>query len=120
MLKMSRKTLLAAVLLLSIAGGTMVAYSYLFVTSNVTHVDMQYSAVLTTTIVDSNVTLNAAVTNNGSPVRAGIVVDFYYSQNNGPWTYFATQLTNGAGVAQAVYSATINAGYDFKAVVTVP
>ena len=121
MLKTSRKSLLVAVLLLCIAASGLVAYSYLFVTSNVEHVDMQYAAALSSSVTDSTVTLDAAVTNNGSPVRAGITVDFYLSIDGGAnWTPLGSQQTDSGGIARAVYAATYNGGYDFKAVVTVP
>lgn len=120
MLKTSRRPLLVAVLLLCIAASGLVAYSYLFVASNLAHVDMQYAATLTTSVTDSTVTLNAAVKNNGSPVRAGMTVDFYCSVDGGPSTYFATSLTDTGGVAQTTYAATYNRGYDFQAIVTIP
>ena len=121
MLKTSRKSLLVAVLLLCIAASGLVAYSYLFVASDPVHVDMQYAATLTATVADSTVTLNAAVTNNGLPVRAGINVDFYYSIDGGVnWNLFASQLTDAGGLAHAVYATIYNGGYDFKAVVTIP
>lgn len=121
MLKTSRRPLLVVVLLLCIAAASLAAYSYIWVASNRVHVDIQYAVNLSTSVSDSSITLNAAVTNNGVPVRAGIVVDFYYSVNGGvDWVYFATQLTNAGGAAQAIYTATVNGGYDFKAVVTVP
>lgn len=121
MLKVPRKSLLVVVLLLGIAGGSFAAYSMFWVSSNVVHVDMQYAVVLSSSsIVDSSITLSAAVTNNGSPVRAGIGVDFYYSLNGGDWTYFTTQYTGAGGVAQAIYLVTANGGYDFEAIVTIP
>jgi hypothetical protein len=120
MLKMHRKPLLIVALLLCIAGASSAAYCYLFVTSNTKHVDMQYKVDLSTSVTDSSITLNAAVTNNGILARAGITVDFYYSLGGGPWTYFATQLTDAAGLAQATYTATTNGGYDFEAIITVP
>lgn len=121
MLKTSRKPLLVAVLLLCIAAGGFAAYSYLFVTSNVVHVDVQYVAALTASVTGSTITLDAAVTNNAVPVGAGLNVDFYYSIDAGvTWTYFASQLTDSGGMAQAIYTVTVNGAYDFRAVVTVP
>lgn len=120
MLKTSRKPLLVVVLLLCIAGGSLTAYGYFFTESNVAHVDMQYAVALTVSVVDSNVTLYAAVTNNGSPVRAGLNVDFYCSYNNGDWAWFASRPTDATGTAQATFTTGSNGGYDFKATVTVP
>ncbi len=116
-----RKGILVVTLLVCVLGGSLAAYGYIFVTSNSVRVEMQYGVTLSTvSVVDSTVTLNAAVTNNGSPVRAGINVDFYYSLNGGDWTYFASDLTDTGGVAQAIYNVTIPGGYDFRAIVTVP
>lgn len=107
-------------MLLCLAGGGLAAYCYIYATSNVVHVDMQYAVVLSNSVADSTVTLNAAVTNSGNPVRAGINVDFYYALNGGDYTYFTSQLTDAGGVAQAIYTGTVNGGYDFRAIVTVP
>jgi hypothetical protein len=117
---MSRKPLLLFVFLLCLTGGSLAAYGLIFAESAVVHVDMQYSVVLSNSVADSAVTLNAAVTNNGNPVRAGINVDFYYSLNGGAWTYIDSQLTDAVGVAHATYLVMVNGGYDFKAIVTVP
>lgn len=82
---------------------------------------MQYTVDLTIlSVIDSNVTLNAAVTNNGAPVRAGMMVDFYCSAGGGPWSWIASSLTDAGGIARATYTATYNGGYDFRAAVTVP
>ncbi len=120
MLKTSKKALLIAVLSLCVVASGYVAYSYLFVASNTVSVDMAYSVVLTSSVTDSAVTLSATVTNNGSPVRAGIVVDFYASVDNGDPSYFATALTDANGLAQTTYSVIYNGGYDFQAIVTIP
>jgi hypothetical protein len=123
MLKTRRTPLLVVALLLCIVGGSLTAYAAFWVTSDPVHVSVNYAVVLSSSVVDSSVTLNAAVTNNNNPVEAGIGVDFYYSLNGGPWTYFATYQTgnNGvAGVAQAIYTATANGGYDFEAIVSIP
>jgi len=120
MLKTSKKALLIAVLSFCIVVSGYVAYSYLFVASNVVQVDMQYTVVLTSSVTDSAITLNAAVTNNSSPVRAGIVVDFYASVDGGPSSYFATALTDANGLAQTTYAVVYNGGYDFQAIVTIP
>ena len=120
-MKTSRKPLLVVVLLLCIAGVSLVAYGSIFAGSNVAHVDVQYNVDLSIlSVVDSQITLNVAVTNNGVPVRAGIVVDFYYSLDGGPSTNFASSTTDAAGVAHATYQATGNGGYDFQAIVTIP
>jgi hypothetical protein len=121
MLKTSRKSLLIVVLLLCIAGGSLTAYSVFWVSSNVVHADVQYTVVLSSSsLVDSTITLSAAVTNNGAAVRAGIGVDFYYAVDGGDWTYFTTQYTNAGGIAQAVYTVMANGGYDFQAIVSIP
>lgn len=98
----------------------MTTYGYFFVESNQVHVDMHYETVLSVSVVDSTVTLDAAVTNNGNPVRAGINVDFYVSYEGGGYGWFANQLTDANGVAQAIYTAAGVGGYDFKATATVP
>jgi hypothetical protein len=120
MLKTSKKALLIAVLSLCIVASGYVAYSYLFVSSNVVSVNMQYSVALSSSVTDSTVTLTATVTNGGSPVRAGIVVDFYASIDGAPSSYFATALTDANGLAQTTYAVLYNGGYDFQAIVTIP
>ena len=121
MLKVSRKSLLVVALLLSVAGGSLAAYGMIWVPSNVAHVDMQYEVNLSVlSVVGSEITLNAAVANNGNPVGAGIGVDFYYSLDGGDWTYFATQSTDAGGVAQAQYTVTVIGGYDFQATAVIP
>lgn len=118
---MLRKVSLVAVLLLCISGASLVAYSYIWATSNVVHVEVQYAVDLTVlSVEDSDITLSAAVTNDGAPVRLGIIVDFYCSVDGGNWTHFVTSFTNAGGVAQATYAAANNGAYDFKAVATVP
>jgi hypothetical protein len=118
MLKTSRKSLLALVLLLSIAGGGSATYGMFWVTSNVVHVDMQYTVALSVSVSNRVVSLTARVRNNGKPVGAGVNVAFYYSLNGGDWTYFTTQSTNPGGVAHATYTATANGAYEFKAIVS--
>jgi len=120
LLKTYRKPLLIIAIFLCLAGSSLTAYGLLYAQSNVVHVDMQYTAVLTSSIAGSEITLNAAVANNAAAVGAGISVDFYYSLGGGEFTYFATGLTNTAGVAQAKYIVTQNGGYDFRATVVVP
>lgn len=103
------------------AGGSLTTYGYLFAESETIHVDMQYAVNLSTlSVVDSTVTLNAAVTLNGSPVRTGINVDFYVSYNEGDWAWFASKATDANGLAQATYIVGGVGGYDFKTIVTVP
>jgi hypothetical protein len=121
MLKIHRKPWLVVGLLLCIAGVSLAAYAYIWISSNVVSVDVQYSVNLETiSVVDSGITLNATVTNNGLKVRPGLVVDFYYAVDGGDWISFATQLTDDGGVAQAIYNATYNGRYDFKAGVNIP
>lgn len=120
MLRISRKPLLVVATLIFIAG-IGIAAAYIFATSNVVHVDMQYAVALGPSVTDTNITLTATVTNGAAPVRAGIIVDFYYSIDGGTtWTYFATQPTDASGVSSVTYSATANGGYDFRAVATIP
>jgi len=121
LLKTSKKSLLIVAAILCIAGSSLTAYAAFWPESNVVHVDMQYSVALTSTVGNSVVTLNAAVTNNGLPVGAGIIVDFYYSTDGRVnWNYINTGSTDTGGVAQATYTVTVNGGYDFKAIATIP
>jgi hypothetical protein len=107
--------------LLCVAGSSLVAYGYLFASSNTVQVNMQYKVDLSlVSVVDSAITLNAAVTYNGAPVRAGILVDFYISVDGGASTYFASSTTDAGGIAQTTYIATYNGKFDFQATVTVP
>lgn len=101
--------------MLSIAEGSLAAYGMFWVTSNVVHVDMQYTVALSYSVSKSHVSLTATVTNNGRPVGAGINVEFYYSLNGSDWTYFTTKTTDQRGVARAIYKITVNGEYDFKA-----
>ena len=116
----SKKKLLYIVLFSCLAILSPVAYGMLFVESNSVHVDVQYEVDLTYSVVDSEVTLNAAVSNNGSPVGAGYAVDFYYSVDGSEWTYFDTQITGDLGLVQSTYILATNGGYDFQAIVTIP
>ncbi len=122
MLKMHRKPLLIVGLLLSIAGVSLVAYGMIFAISDPVHVDVKYAVKLETlSVVNSVITLKATVTNTGPGlVGPGLIVDFYVSIDGGTSTFFATQLTDAAGLAQTTYTATGNGGYDFKAILTVP
>lgn len=104
--------------MLCIAGSSLAGYGTFWVTSNIVHVDVQYAVALSYSVRRNRVSLTAAVTNNGSPVGAGINVDFYYSLNGGDWTNFTTVPTNHRGVARATYRITVDGEYDFKAVVS--
>jgi hypothetical protein len=117
----NKKLLRVAILLCAAAAITAVTCGMIFVSSNWVHVDIQYSNVLSMSVTDSAVTLTATVTNNGNAVGAGYNVDFYISTDGGTtWGYFATELTDSSGIAQVVYTAISNGGYDFSATVTVP
>lgn len=120
MLKTSKKSLLVVALLLCIGGGGLATYGFIYIPSNIVHVDVQYTVALTSEVIDSSVKLTATVKNGLDPVE-GITVDFYYSTDSGANYYnFASQLTNVDGVAEATYTVTVNGAYDFKAVATVP
>lgn len=116
----SKKTLLRIVLLSSLATTLLaVTYATIFIASDPVHVDAAYQVDLTHSVADSNVTLDVAVSNNGNPVGAGYVVDFYYSVYGSEWTHFDTQTTDASGLAQSTYAITANGSYDFRAVVTI-
>jgi len=117
----SKKTLLCIALFSCLAVAlSAVTYGMLFVASNSVHVDVQYEVGLTHSIMDSEVTLNAAVSNNGNPVGAGYTVDFYYSVDGSEWTYFDTQITDDLGLVQSIFVITTNGSYDFRAIITIP
>jgi hypothetical protein len=121
MVKISRKPLLVLPLLLCAAGFSLFAYAYIYSQSNVVEVDMEYNVNLeVVSVVDSQITLKATVTNGVDPVRDGIAVDFYISVNEGPFTDFATLTTDDTGVAQLIYTPEFNGRFDFKAVATIP
>ena len=109
---------MAIVSLLCIAGSSLACYGTFWVTSNIVHVDVQYSVALSYSVRRDRVSLTASVTNNGSPVGAGINVEFYYSLNGGEWTNFTTVPTNHRGVARATYRITVDGEYDFEAIVS--
>ena len=119
--KNSKKTLLRIAILLSLAGVFLtVTYGALIITSNSVHVDIQYEVELTHSVVDTEITLNAEVSNNGSPVGEGYIVDFSYSVDDGTtWVWIDSQPTDPAGFAQTIFVAPTNGGYDFQAVVAV-
>jgi hypothetical protein len=110
---------LAVILLLSIAGSGLAAYGVFWANSNVVHVDVQYAVTLATSVNRGEITLTATVTNNASPVGAGINVDFYYSRDGGTLTYITSQLTDSNGIAQATYTLKGNGAYDFQATVVI-
>lgn len=117
----SKKILLRIVLFSSLAAALLaVAYATIFIASDPVHVDAEYQVDLTHTVQDALVTLDATVSNNGNPVGANYVVDFYYSVYGSDWTYFDTQYTDASGQVQSTYSITANGSYDFKAVATIP
>ncbi len=111
----SKELLLVAILSLCIIGSGLTACGMFWVTSNVVHVDAQYTITLSTSGSKNVISLTARVRYNGNPIGEGINVDFYYSLNGGNWTYFATQPTNRGGVARTTYRTTVNGNYEFKA-----
>jgi len=120
MVKNSKKSLVSIAILICISVVISSAtYGLILVNSNETHVDILYEVSLSTSVENSIITLNATVTNNGSPVE-GINVDFYCSYNGGGYAIIASQPTDVAGAAQATYTAAANGAYDFQAIATVP
>ena len=121
-MKNSKKMLLRVFVLVCFAGIlSAITYGAIFITSNQVHVDIQYEVDLSVIVTDSEIDLEAAVSNNGSPVGSGFIVDFYVSADGGVgWAHFDSQSTDGSGVASTTYTATTNGAYDFKAIVTVP
>lgn len=117
----SKKTLLRIVLLSSLAAALLtVTYAALFAASNTVEVDVEYEVDLTATVVDTQVTLEAVVSNMGSPVGAGYAVDFYYSVYGSAWVNFDSQTTDANGYVTTTYSITANGYYDFQAIATIP
>lgn len=118
----SKKILLRVAFLVCLSAGLLTAtYGAIFITSNQVRLDIQYLVDLSIIVEDSEVTLAATVTNNGNPVGAGYVVDFYVSADDGViWVHFDSQTTNGQGIAQTTYITTTNGVYDFKAIATIP
>ncbi len=117
MLKTLTKPLFVVVILLCLVGTWLTACGMFWVTSNIVHVDIQYTVELSVS-GGRNVVLNAKVKLNGASVGAGINVDFYYSFNGGDWVYFATDATNGGGNARATLRIMANGAYSFKATVS--
>jgi hypothetical protein len=118
MLERLRKSLVRVVLLLCLVGSALTVYGKFLATSNIVHVDIQYTVELSRSGGGRNVNLNARVSFNGSPVGAGVNVNFYYSFNGGGWVLFASDTTNGGGNAHASYRIIVNGSYDFRAVVS--
>jgi hypothetical protein len=117
----SKKTLLRIVLLSLLAAALLaVTYATIFIASDSVHVDVEYQVDLTYTVQDTLVTLDATVSNNGNPVGANYVVDFYYSVYGSNWAQFDTQTTDASGHVQSTYSITANGSYDFQAIATIP
>lgn len=87
----------------------------ILVTSNVVHVDVEYTVSLSVSASSTAILLTARVRFNGNPVRGGINVDFYYSLNGADWIYFATETTNRGGVARVTYAVTVDGTYNFTA-----
>jgi len=116
-----RKNLLRIVLLSSLAAVLLtVTYAQLFIASNMVEVDVEYQVDLTPTVVDTQVILEAVVSNMGGPVGAGYAVDFYYSVYGSDWAYFDSQTTDANGYVTTTYSITANGYYDFQAIATIP
>jgi len=116
--KTPMKTLLAILLLLCVVGSDLAAYGMFQVTSNVVHVDMQFTITLSSSVRNGEVSLTARVRINGNSVGDGIDIAFFYSLNGGEWTHFATQKTNRGGIARATYTITSIGSYDFRAAVS--
>jgi len=112
------KTLLAIVLLLCVVGSDLVVYGMFQVTSNIVHVDMQFTITLFSSVRNGEVSLTARVRINGNSVGDGIDIAFFYSLNGGEWNHFATQKTNRGGIARATYTITAIGSYDFKAAIS--
>jgi hypothetical protein len=118
LLKNGNKTLLLFLLFLCIAGAGLATNGLIFVTSNIVHVNAEYTVLLSVSGSNTRINLNARVRFNGNPVGAGINVDFYYSLNGSDWIYFATEATNRGGVARVTYTVTIDGDYNFTATVS--
>jgi len=121
-MKNTKKTLFRIAVLLCVAGALLtITYGMLFIASNSVHVDVQYLVDLSHSVMDSEVTLDAIVSNNGDPIGNGYIVDFYYSIDSGAnWIYFDTQITDDTGTVQSTYILTENGSYDFRAIATIP
>jgi hypothetical protein len=105
-------------LLLCIAGASLATNGLIFVTSNIVHVDVEYTVLLSASASNTKISLTARVKFNGTPVGAGVNIDFYYSLNGGEWIYFATEATNPGGIAHVIYTATVEGAYNFTAKVS--
>jgi hypothetical protein len=118
LLKHSKKPFAAFTLFIALAGASLVTSGLIVISSNIVHVDVEYTVLLSASASNTNILLTARVRFNGSPVGAGINVDFYYSLNGGDWIYFASETTNHGGVARVRYTATIEGAYNFTATVS--
>lgn len=118
MLKHGNKQLLVFALFLFLAGSSLATSGLILVTSNIVHVDVEYTVLLSASNQNTRILLTARVRFNGRPVGAGINVDFYYSLNGSDWIYFATEPTNRGGVARVTYTVTIDGDYNFTATVS--
>ena len=118
LLKNGNKTLLLFLLFLCIAGASLATSGLILVTSNIVHVDVEYTVLLSASASNTRILLTARVRFNGTPVGAGVNVDFYYSLNGGDWIYFATEATNAGGIAHVRYTATVDGAYNFTATVS--
>jgi hypothetical protein len=127
MLKMSKKSLLAIGLLLSIAGGSLAAYAAFWVYSSPAGpVRISYVATVSTSYYP---TIWAQATNNGGAV-SGATVYLYYSNvtiGGSPlsfptgWTYWGSNTTDSTGWCSFKFNAPFNGNdYYFEAKYYVP
>ena len=117
LLKHSNKQLLVLALFLYLAGAILAASGLILATSNIVHVNAEFTVSLSVSGSIPRILLTARIRFNGNPV-GGIDVDFYYSLNGSDWIYFATEATNRGGVARVTYTATIDGDYNFTATVS--
>lgn len=121
MITNSKKALLRIVILSSLAAALIaVTYATISIVSNPIQVDVEYQIDLTATVVDAQVTLEATVSNMGTPVGSGYVVDFSYSVYGSDWTWFDQQTTDANGYVTTTYSIVANGSYDFQAIAIIP
>ena len=107
------------------------AYSQLWVTSNVEHVSVNYTIRLSSIALQDKVMLTAHLENASLPMN-GKGVAFYMTKSYmvsvqtlggsaaGYWTFFASALTDASGNARANYTITDCGEYYFLAQTTVP
>ena len=117
-MKNSKKPFVTFTFFIALAGASLATSGLIVITSNIVHVDVEYTVLLSASASNTNIMLTARVRFNGNPVGAGINVNFYYSLNGGDWIYFATEATNRGGVARVRYTATIEGAYNFTATVS--